>query len=57
VREASKGQRVVYLDAGDPFSGRGVEIAALEALAIPFDLVPGVSTPSGAAVARDARAA
>jgi uroporphyrin-III C-methyltransferase len=57
VREASKGQRVVYLDAGDPFAGRGMEIAALEALAIPFDLVPGVSTPSAAVVTPDARAA
>jgi uroporphyrin-III C-methyltransferase/precorrin-2 dehydrogenase/sirohydrochlorin ferrochelatase len=57
VREASRGQRVVYLDAGDPFTRRGAEIAALEAAAIPFDLVPGVSAPSFIAVPLDVRAA
>ena len=45
VREASTGQRVVYLDSGDPFALRGEEIAALQAAAIPFDLVPGVTAP------------
>lgn len=45
VREASAGQRVVYLAAANPFALEAGEIAALQAAAIPFDVVPGVAVP------------
>jgi uroporphyrin-III C-methyltransferase/precorrin-2 dehydrogenase/sirohydrochlorin ferrochelatase len=44
VREASAGNRVVYLAAASPFA-LDPEIAALQAAKIPFDIVPGVTVP------------
>ena len=45
VREASAGQRVVYLAAANPFAIEANEIAALQTAGIPFDVVPGVTAP------------
>lgn len=45
VREASTGQRVVYLHPGDAPDLQAGEIAALQSASIPFDVVPGVATP------------
>ena len=46
IARASKGQRVVRLKGGDPFLfGRGAEEAeALQVAAIPFQIVPGISS-------------
>jgi uroporphyrin-III C-methyltransferase / precorrin-2 dehydrogenase / sirohydrochlorin ferrochelatase len=52
VREASAGQRVAYLDPGNPFELRGDIVAALQAAAILFDIVPGVTAPESLADAR-----
>ena len=52
VREASAGQRVAYLDSRNPFELRGDDVAALQAAAILFDIVPGVTAPEPLADAR-----
>jgi len=51
VREAEAGRRVVRLKCGDPlvFGRAGEEIAALRAAAIPFEIVPGVTSALAAA--------
>ena len=51
VKQAQQGKTVVRLKGGDPFIfGRGGEEAeALSAAGIPFEIVPGVSTPFGLA--------
>ena len=53
VDHALSGKRVVRLKSGDPgiFGRLEEEIIALKAAAIPFEIVPGVSTASAAAAA------
>jgi uroporphyrin-III C-methyltransferase/precorrin-2 dehydrogenase/sirohydrochlorin ferrochelatase len=51
VREAQAGHRVVRLKCGDPlvFGRAGEEMAALRQAAIPFEIVPGVTSALAAA--------
>src|ERR1700719_2657046 len=51
IDRARRGWNVVRLKGGDPFIfGRGgEEIEALQAAGIPFEIVPGVTTPLGLA--------
>ena len=51
IERASRGWTVVRLKGGDPFifARGGEEIEALAAAGIPFEIVPGVTTPLGLA--------
>jgi len=51
VQLAKEGRRVVRLKGGDPmiFGRAGEEIAACRAAGIPVEVVPGISSPQGAA--------
>ena len=51
VEQALKGRRVVRLKGGDPmiFGRANEEIAALQAAAVPFEVVPGVTSAAAAA--------